>query len=209
MIENTDPNVLAQYGFTPESLAAIYSSSIEAYTLDENGAPNALGLLKSDNSPSGVGTYDYAYLNFDQIDYWGIDIGVEYFLNDALSFFGNLTWLSKIYWEDLAIANSDLTAPFSLNMPDKRFKIGVNYYQDKGFYYNAALRLTSDWESVNGFSFSGPVDGYSVVDGGFGYRFSKVQLGVTVTNIFDEKYRPIFGAPDIRRLMLVKAVYEF
>ncbi len=209
VIANTDPNVLAQYGFTPESLAAIYSGTIEGFTLDENGAPAALGLLKSDNSPAGLGTYDFAYLNFDEIDYWGVELGVEYFVNDALSFFGNITWLSRIYWEQLAISNSELTAPLSLNTPDTRVKLGLNYYPDKGFYYNAALRLTSAWESVNGFSFSGPVDAYTVADAGLGYKFTKLQLGVTVTNVFDEKYRAIYGAPDIRRLVLARAVYEF
>ncbi|NNJ89488.1 MAG: TonB-dependent receptor, partial [Eudoraea sp.] len=144
VIANTDPDVLAQYGFTPESLAGIYSNSIEAFTLDENGVPTALGLLKSDNSPPGVGTYDFAYLNFDKVDYWGIDLGIEYFVNDDLSLFGNLTWLSKTLWQELSIANSDLTAPLSLNTPDKRVKLGVNYYPQKGFYYNAALRFTSD-----------------------------------------------------------------
>jgi iron complex outermembrane receptor protein len=209
VIANTDPDVLAQYGFTPESLAGVYSGSIEAFTLDENGAPTALGLLKSDNSPPDLGTYDFAFLNFDKIDYWGIDVGVEYFVNDDLSIFGNLTWLSKIYWEELSIANSDLTAPLSLNTPDKRFKLGVNFYPEKGFYYNAALRLSADWESVDGFAFSGPVDGYVVADAGIGYKFDNLQLGFTVTNLFDEKYRPIFAAPDIRRLILAKAVYEF
>lgn len=209
VIANTDPDVLAQYGFTPESLAGIYAGSIEGFTLDENGVPTALGLLKSDNSPAGLGTYDFAFLNFDKIDYWGIDLGIEYFVNDNLSFFGNLTWLSKSNWEELSIANSDLTAPLSLNTPDKRFKLGMNYYPQKGFYYNLAMRFTSDWESVDGFAFSGPVDGYTVADAGLGYKFDKLQLGITVTNLFDQKYRPIFGAPDIRRLVLAKAVYEF
>ncbi len=209
VIAHTDPDVLAQYGFTPESLAAIYTGSIENFTLDENGMPVALGLLKSDNSPAGLGTYDFAYLNFDTIDYWGIEIGVEYFVNDALSFFGNLTWLSQVNWEQLAISNSDLTAPLSLNTPDTRVKLGLNHYPEKGFYYNAALRLTSSWESVNGLSFSGPVDGYTVADAGLGYKFTKLQLGVTVTNVFDEKYRAIYGAPDIRRLVLARAVYQF
>jgi hypothetical protein len=171
--------------------------------------PAALGLLKSDNSPAGSGTYDFAYLNFDSMDYWGLEAGVEYFVSDALSFFGNLTWLSRVYWEQLPISNSDLTAPFSLNTPDTRVKLGVTYYPDKGLYFNAALRLTSAWESVNGLSFSGPVEGYSVADAGIGYTFSKHQLGVTVTNVFNEKYRAIFGAPDIRRLVLARAVYEF
>ncbi len=208
VIANADPDVLAQYGLTPESLAAIYSGSIEGFTLDGNGAPVALGLLKSDNSPAAVPTYDFAYLNFDKINYWGIEAGVEYFVDDALSFFGNITWLSRTHWQALAISNTTLTAPFSLNLPDTRVKLGVNRFPQKGIYYNAALRFGSAWESVNGLSFSGPVDGYTLADAGLGYRFPKLQVGVSVTNLFDEKYRPIYGAPDIRRLILAKVVLE-
>jgi outer membrane receptor for ferrienterochelin and colicins len=209
VISNTDPDILASYGFTQEAIASIYASSIEEFTLDENGAPTTLGILSSDNSPADFGTYDFAWLNFDSLEYWGIDFGLEYFFSNDLSFFGNISWLSKSYWEELTLNNSDLTAPFSLNVPDKRYKFGVNFYPDKGIFYNSAIRISSDWESVNGANFSGPVDGYTVLDVGVGYKFRNLQLSVTATNLFDQKYRPIFGAPDIRRLVLAKAVYEF
>lgn len=209
VITYANPDVLATYGFTPESLASIYSTSIEGFTLDENGEPTALGILSSDNSPTNVGTYDFAYLNFDKLEYWGLDLGVEYFLNNDFSIFANLTWLSRNYWEELTLNDSNLTAPFSLNVPDKRFKLGLNFYPENGFFYNAALRITSDWESVNGINFSGPVDGYFVVDAGVGYKFDNLQLSISATNLFNEKYRAIYGAPDIRRLVLAKVIYEF
>ena len=209
VLANADPNVLASYGLTPEALSAIYQGSIEDFTLDENGTPNPLGILSSDNSPSGIGTYDFAYLNFEKLDYWGLDLGITYFMNNDLSFFGNFSWLSRSYWEELTLVNSDLTAPFSLNMPDKRLRLGMNYFPEHGFFGNMAVRMTGDWESVDGANFSGPVDGYTVVDASVGYKFKNLQLSVTATNLFDQKYRATFGAPDIRRLILAKAIYDF
>jgi len=205
---NADPDVLDDYGLTPEALAGIYNGAITDVVTDDTGAPRALGVLSADNSPTTSGTYDFAYLNFDELDYWGVDLGVEYFVNNDLTFFGNVSWLSQNYWEELTLNKSDLTAPLSLNTPDTRIKFGFNKYAEKGWFYNAAARVTTDWESVNGSAFTGPVDGYFVVDAGVGYAFDKVRIGITATNLFDEKYRPIFAAPDVRRLILAKAIVE-
>ena len=204
-----DPNILAAYGFTAESLSAIYGQIIEGITKDENGGLNTLGVLSSDNSPNDVGTYDFAYLNFEELDYFGIDFGLEYYVNNALSVFGNVSWLSQSLWEDLPLVESEISRPLSLNMPDTRIKAGISYTPNEGFFGNISARITSDWESVNGLSFSGPVDGFTIIDAGAGYRFGpNLQVSVNATNLFDTKYRAIFGAPDIRRMVLGRIIYD-
>jgi outer membrane receptor protein involved in Fe transport len=71
------------------------------------------------------------------------------------------------------------------------------------------MRMTSDWESVNGLSFSGPVDGVTIIDMGLGYKFNpNLQFSVNATNLFDTKFRAIYGAPDIRRTVLGRIIYD-
>ena len=199
-------------GTAGSSLNSIFNAlgvdSVEQY-IDENGNLNTLGILSTDNSPNDVGTLDFAYLNFEELDYWGIDFGLEYFVNNALSVFGNVSWISQTLWEELNLVDSEISRPLSLNLPGTRFKAGVSYTPATGFFGNISARMTTDWESVNGLSFSGPVDGFTIIDAGAGYRFnSKLQVSVNATNLLDTKYRAIFGAPDIRRMVLGRIIYD-
>ena len=204
-----DPNVLASFGQTAESLSAIYGQIIEGITKDDEGNLSTLGILSSDNSPTENGTWDFAYLNFEELDYFGIDFGLEYYVDNALSVFGNVSWVNQVLWEDLSLVESDISRPLSLNMPGTRIKAGVNYTPDTGFFGNISARMTSDWESVNGLSFSGPVDGFTIVDLGLGYKFKQnLQISVNTSNLFDTKYRAIYGAPDIRRMVLGRIIYD-
>lgn len=198
----------AKFGRTPAQIGAMYKSAVESLTL-KNGVPSPLGLLSSDQSPTGK-TLDLTYFNLEAIDYWGLDLGAVYNATPEISVFANYSHLSQVYWEKAAIKNSTSTTAFSLNQPGERFRIGGDYVRAKGLLCNVAVRYASAWKSVNGAAWSGDIPAYTVVDAGVGYSFSpKMKVNVTVTNVLDSKYSVLANAPNIGRLILAKGTVSF
>lgn len=202
---------LAPYGLNVAALSATYAGVGNAVALDENGNPNALGALVSDQVFESVNgaAVSLAYLNIAEIDYWGIDFGAEYFYTRDISVFGNVSWLSQNYWDNAPISGSETGVEFSLNVPDTQIKAGLAYQPESGFYGSLTTRYTSAWRSVNS-AFTGDVDAFTLIDVGAGYQFDfGMNVGVTVNNIFDVDYKPTFGVPSIGTLAIGKISYEF
>ncbi len=206
---------LAPFGLDVATLAGTYTAVADGIA-NPGGTPSPLATLNNDQllettqAQGFGGGYGLAYLNIKELDYWGIDFGLEYFFTSDISVFGNLSWLSDAYWSDLEIDGSETGTEFSLNIPDTQLKFGFDYSPDAGFYGNIALRYNNAWRSVNGTPWTGDVDSYTLVDAGAGYKFDfGLNVGVTATNIFDVDYQPIFGAPVIGALVLGKATFEF
>lgn len=198
----------AKFGRTPAQIGAMYKSAVESLTL-KNGVPSPLGLLSSDQSPTGK-TLDLTYFNLDAIDYWGTDLGINYNFDDNLSFFANYSHLNKVYWDKAKVKNSTSTVPFSLNQPGDRFRIGADYVRAKGLLFNVAFRYASAWKGINGAAWSGDISASSIVDAGVGYAFSpKMKINITATNLLDADYRVLANAPFISRLILAKGTVSF
>ncbi|MCV6631047.1 MAG: TonB-dependent receptor [Flavobacteriaceae bacterium] len=188
---------------TSETLAQMFKKGIETQTI-KDGKPAVLGFMLPDQQ-TRRNVVPLTFYNIESVDYFGVDAGVDYFLNDDITIFANASWLSKNYWDKVNILNSEQTVPFALNVPDLRAKLGVDYLPSKGFTANAAVRYRSEFESVNGASWTGTTESSTVVDASLGYIFSpKVKLNLSATNVFDTKYRPIANAPFVRRLLLAK-----
>ena len=198
-----DPTVLAGVGLNPTALGQIYKSALETQTLNADGSPAVLGLLSSDQSATG-NTLDLSYYNVEQVDYYGLDVGLTYALNSDVTFNGSFSWLSQAYWEEVNIANRDTAIPFSLNVPELRYKFGVEYLPEKGFSANVSTRYRGEFESVNGGAWTGFNESSFLVDAGVGYNFGDYRVSFNAANLFDTEYRPIANAPFVRRVMMLK-----
>jgi outer membrane receptor for ferrienterochelin and colicins len=210
-----DPAVLAQYGLTPEALGAIYAGvAQQRIALDANGNLQPLGVVRSDqtNPDSSKPTIDITYYNLSEIRYTGVDFGLDYSFTKNLMAFASVSWLSQNMFRDVPVGEEDNspTVDFSLNVPDTKFKVGMQFQPETGFNANVAVRYQNAWEAINGAPFSGPVDAFTLVDLGAGYRFvGGLALSATVTNLFNEEYRFIYGAPKIGRQIATRATYTF
>ncbi|MEO1715344.1 MAG: TonB-dependent receptor, partial [Bacteroidota bacterium] len=185
---------LAQFGLDVVTLAGTYQA-VAAGIATPGGTPTPLAVLNNDQILSSTqasgfgGGLGLAYLNIKELDYFGIDFGLEYYITKDISVFGNLSWVSDAYWENLEISGSETGTEFSLNIPDTQLKFGFDYTPDNGFYGNIAVRYNNSWRSVNGTPWTGDVDAYTIVDAGAGYKFDfGLNLGVTATNLFDTDY---------------------
>lgn len=199
---------LAQWGLTPQAVAAIYQNATNSFTKNADGSLRALGLVSSDQSPTGK-TLDASFLALDAISYFGLDLGVKYYLSNVFAVFANASFLNQTYWADAKVIGTDVTTPFSLNLPGTRLRLGAEYLPEEGISANFAVRYNSAWRSENG-DWTGDVEASTLVDFGLGYAFtSGLKLNATAANVLNAKYQPIAGATSVGRLLLAKLTYKF
>lgn len=118
---------LAAFGLDAATLAATYQAVANGIA-SPNGTPSPLAVLNNDQIQAGIqasglgGGAALSYLNIEELEYWGFDFGLEYFINKNLSVFGNVSWLSQAYWENVPVKGSTTGTEFSLNIPDTHTK---------------------------------------------------------------------------------------
>jgi iron complex outermembrane receptor protein len=145
------------------------------------------------------------------IDYWGADIGLEYYINNDLAVFANYSWNSKNRWGPGNSEEFDGELPFaySLNSPKNKYRIGLNYTPAQGIF--GSLSFQHDDEFFGQFGqFQGMTGGNNIVDASIGYKFNdNFQITLAGTNVFNTAYRAFVNFPQIKRRLLVKALYKF
>jgi len=215
LMQELDGEVLTGLGETATSVVSLYASLARSLSSDPlTGEANYLGFIRSDQTPAtgDVPTVDLAYYNISEIKYFGLDLALKYYISKDLSAFGNLTWLSKVLFEDVPIGRGldPETTDFSLNVPRTKIKMGLEMVPEKGLNGFIMMRYQSKWQSINGLLWSGPVKAFLLTDVGLGYSFeNNVRINMTVTNLFAENYRAIYGAPKIGRQIIVKTYFDF
>ncbi len=144
------------------------------------------------------------YRNFGTVNFYGIDLGFDYLLNDSFRLMGNYSYMSKDKW--LAIDNNPDLNVF-LNAPQNKFSLGLNYdnrqskwdggvkfrYID-GFPIQSGIYTT--FNSTTG-QFD-TIDSYYSLDVNMGYNITKgVRASFNVNNLTNNKKPQFAGTPDI------------
>jgi len=175
------------------------------------GAFPFIGTTPTDQLPqNGVTHIAAGYRGFDEIRYWGADFGLEYFVNNNLSLFGNYSWVEESAFMPNAVGTSEsIQLPFNLNIPTNKFRLGFNYTPDLGFRANMSFQHDDEFIADLG-QFSGLTNEKNLVDAGFGYKFDNgLALDLTAINLFDNEYRAFVNMPLIGRRVLGKLTYDF
>ncbi|MEL6123118.1 MAG: TonB-dependent receptor, partial [Bacteroidota bacterium] len=166
---------------------------------------------QTQQSPAnGVTHVAAGYRTFDNINYWGADLGTEYYATDDLSLFFNYSWVSETeFMASVVDAEGVADLPFLLNIPDNKYRLGFNYTPEYGFNANASFQHDPSFLTNSG-QFSGLTDEKNLIDAGVGYKFDNgLSLEVTAQNLFDSQYRGYPNMPIIGRRVLGRLVYEF
>ncbi len=162
---------------------------------------------------NGVTHLAAGYRTFDPRTYWGSDLGLEYFVNDNLSFFGNYSWVSDVEFMQNVVTPDGETigAPVqtNLNIPQNKFRLGFNYTPMSGFRANLAFQHDASY-FANAGQFTGNTQVRNLFDGGVGYKFNNgLSINVTATNLLDSEYRYYVNMPKIGRRTLATIRYDF
>lgn len=178
--------------------------------IDALNAGAILATTPTDNVPSSGNAKSAAgYRTFEAFDYWGADLGLQYYVNEDLSFFGNYSWVSDNEFNPVVVGSDGQTALTSQSVPLNKYRLGVNYTPEFGFRANMAFQHDDSFFANLG-QYTGDTDVKNLVDAGVGYKFDNgLALDVTAQNLFDNEYRMYPNFPIIGRRVLGKLTYHF
>jgi outer membrane receptor protein involved in Fe transport len=175
------------------------------------------------NSPDLVATY----LNIGDVELWGGDLALQYFVNDDWSVSGTVSAVSDDYFRP------DEGAPIALNSPELKGSLGANYRNVRsGFTGGLRWRFQSQFPAESaGYVGTRCVggagvfvedcvearglwglggEGRALVDVNLGYSIPNLNTTLTlvVNNVFDAGYRSFVGVPRIGRFAMISAKYD-
>ena len=169
-----------------------------------------IGAVESTQAPNDSMVHSaYGYRRFGDAtrSHYGMDLSLEYFINDKWTWYGNSSWLSQTDW---AVGDDDLPFTSYLNAPKFKFRTGFVYAPDKGFRGRISFQHDDAFTVEQGLFINGIADEKNLFDMSVGYKFNEnFALDLSGNNIFDQKYRAMPGLPVIGRRVLAKATINF
>lgn len=170
----------------PAGLAEILRNTLPGLTL-VNGLPAVV----------------VSYTNAGKVDERGVEVSFNYYVTKEFSLNGNWTWYD---FKVLEQQSGDVLLP---NAPKHKFAAGFTWTRDDGIDLSMSARNVQPFTWSAGV-FSGKIRAYTTVNGSIGYKLSKnYRLGVTVTNLFDNRVYQLFGGSVIGRQAIATVTATF
>ncbi|SIS43301.1 TonB-dependent Receptor Plug Domain [Zobellia uliginosa] len=189
-------------------LNALYS---QLGTPSNSSAPG-YGLVISDLAQANGWEFDAGFPTFgnESAKYIGADIGLTYYITPKLIGSTNYSYVSKNIWTPEDLGETNQNYQFYLNSPTSRVNLGLRYGGEKGFYGSISMNYASEYEGKQGDGrvFTGVNPARTIVDSRIGYKTlmfnekAKVDFGLSVQNLFDEKYSHFVNLPELRRFAM-------
>jgi outer membrane receptor for ferrienterochelin and colicins len=152
-----------------------------------------------------------AYRNFGSLSYYGVDVAFDFFASDALSIFGNVSWVSDDFFDNTELDEVNPDLSLALNATTLKGRLGVKYRAPSGLSVNASVRYTDGFPIRSG-PYSGDLPSYTLVDLGFGFDLSSTVPGLSVdlglNNALDNGHREFVGAPQLGRMAIARLTYS-
>ena len=148
------------------------------------------------------------YQDVGGFDVMGGEMGAGFLLSDQLELATSLSLIDKNTFETAG----ELVREVSLNSPTVRGTAALTYRNDDAGI-NGGLRFRAQ----NGYPFnSGPwvgdLEAVTTLDANFGFRvpgYDDLRFQVDVSNVFDDVYQSMVGAPAIGRVILARLRWDF
>jgi outer membrane receptor protein involved in Fe transport len=171
--------------------------------LAEGIATVPLGVVSSPEI-SGGSDVVVTYRNVGDLDLWGSDLALQWFLDDAWTLNGTYSYISDDLFE------IEDGAPIALNAPQHKGTLGLSYRNlRQGFNAEARVRFRSSFPAISA-GFEGDVPGAELLDLTLGYSVpgTPATVQLAVNNVFDTPYQSFVGVPDIGRFALLRVKYD-
>lgn len=148
-----------------------------------------------------------SYPNFGDISYYGMDESLQVIVLHALSFFGNMPWVSDDFFDHTELKEELDDKVLALNAPSFKFKLGGQYEHRSRFSVNASGRYIKGFPVISG-PYIGDVPSYFVLDIGAGYEINSVlRADVGINNATNSNHREFVGSPRLGRLASARLTY--
>ncbi|PVY39988.1 TonB-dependent receptor [Pontibacter virosus] len=178
--------------------------------------------------------YYLTYLNYGNVNSWGTDLGLNYYLNNNFSVGAKYSYFNSDITDRDNLdndANGDgkvVPAESSLNAPKHRYNFNFtarDLFNNK-FFGSVNVRILPEYDFYSGSQVAakenankrvapllynyGPLGGFTSVDVSAGYRFTQmITLGASVSNLFNTEQREFVGSPVIGRLYSAELRFDF
>ncbi len=197
---------LGQFDVPADTVAALLAEIAAAGGIEELG----VGVVQTDQVQV-PGQIVGAFRNFGTVDFWGLDLTLQYLATDNLSLFANASLVSDDFFDDNELEEPGTGLNVALNATGLKWKAGFSYSVPKGISLNSSIRFTKGFPVLSG-PYVGNVEDYFLWDLGAGYDFGKfardLRLDVMVQNLLNDEHREFIGAPRIGRLALARLSYS-
>jgi len=193
-------SALGLFGLTPEQVAQLLVD-VAGQSLPSPSTPIAI-VQPNENNP-GVGQVPemmLSYPNFGNVEYYGVDLSLQYLISRELSLFGNMSWISDNFFDHTELNEEQEDRTISLNAPSLKFRLGGQYEHQGGFNVSVAGRYAQGFP-VNSGPYNGFVPDHFTLDLGFGYQINpSLQFDLGINNVTDSNHREFVGAPKLGRM---------
>ncbi|MEA2560905.1 MAG: iron complex outerrane recepter protein [Acidobacteriota bacterium] len=194
------PGINPQYtGYAPPAfLPAPVRTQILNTLRGGLGAANFSGLVDLNGQPTLV----LSYANAGLVDTQGVDVAFNYYITNG--------WVADFNysWFDFEVKSSQLGDQLLPNAPENKASAGLSYNGDR-FGASVKYRWVEEFPWAAGV-FVGFVPSYDVVDLGMSYRFTdSLEVGVDVSNLFDEEQFQTFGGDLVTRRALGHVAFSW
>ncbi len=180
----------------PASVPAELQDAIEAII---NGLVLAAtgGVPLSNNLDGSPIIAAASYTNIGQVDTQGVDVGLNYYLDENWSLAASYSWFDFDIGTEFA-AFGNILLP---NSPENKFSLGVAYAADR-WDLGVDGRWVDEFQWAVG-PFQGDVESYTTVDLVGNYHLTENwSVGINVANLFDEEHWESFGGDVLARRAL-------
>jgi len=143
--------------------------------------------------------FGYPTRNADNIsDDWGFELHSKYYFSDVFTSFANYTWFNRPTGE-----------AGDLNFPQNKIRLGTSYNPIKGIRGSISYQWNQAYTSNNS-TYPGKIEARSLIDASVGYGLDNgLNVGLSATNLLNQKFRSLPGFPEIGRLVNARIVYDF
>ncbi|HEV7587386.1 MAG TPA: TonB-dependent receptor [Longimicrobium sp.] len=216
------PRFMADLGYSQAQAQALAAQLIGSATAP-GLATIPVAVISSADVHANGGQLLVTYVNVDEnIDVNGADLSAKFLVSPVFSLGASGSWVSDDRWQT---QNAGLV---TLNAPTRKATLTAGYDNVDGNGLNAEVRMryTSGFP-VNSGVYIGTlclggtqgalaeacVKSYTLFDANAGYRLPgnlrHTTLQLSVTNLFNESYRPFPGTPKLGRMVLARVKYDF
>lgn len=188
------PGVNARFPFVPPAGFAGNPALEQAIFAATSG-----GLTQIDGRPVIV----VSYTNAGKVEEQGVELGVNYYVDDQVQLSGTWTWYDFKVKEQRA---GDILLP---NAPKHKFAAGFTWTRPDGIDLAINARNVQPFRWAAGV-FVGQIPAYTLVNISGGWRINEnYRVGVTVSNAFDNRVYQLFGGSVIGRQAILNLTATF
>ena len=143
------------------------------------------------------------YRQFEKVEFWGADVGLELLLGNYWSVFGSYSYVSK----ELFNTGEGI---ISLNAPQNKASLGGEYRNERlGLSVGLRGRWIESFPLQSGV-YVGTIDDYAVADLNIVYKLPfhrNAWVTLTSSNVLNNKHTEVIGAPELSGMYLLRFRY--